>query len=327
MNEALRVSRHDLASTDELRLIGHGRAYPGYQGTNGRRPDRVRGLPALMSTTIARAIADGAVRLNEVADSPRLEARILVAHALGLTRDDLIRDPNRPVDAAAVEPLLIRRIAREPLALITGHREFWSLDFHVSPATLIPRPDSETMIEAALAAFANRPPPRTIIDLGTGTGCLLLALLTEFSGAFGIGLDLNPDAAALAKRNAIQLGLADRATFVTSDWTNAVSGRFDLIVSNPPYIAGPAIETLMPEVARHEPWTALDGGMDGYDAYRVILPNLTHHLEPNGSAILELGVGQADYVTGLAREVGLAASLRLDLAGIPRAIVLTWLNC
>jgi release factor glutamine methyltransferase len=278
-------------------------------------------------TTIAQTIHAAAARLNDVVDSPRLEARILVAHGLGLTRNDLIRDPNRPVDAAAVEPLLARRIAREPLALITGHREFWSLDFHVSPATLIPRPDSETLIEAALAAFANRPPPRTIIDLGTGTGCLLLALLTEFPGAFGIGLDLHPDAAALAKRNAVQLGLTDRAAFVASDWTNSISGRFDLIVSNPPYIAGPAIETLMPEVARHEPRTALDGGMDGYDAYRVILPNLTHHLEPNGAAILELGAGQAEYVTGLGRESGLAASLRVDLAGIPRAIVLTRLNC
>lgn len=284
-------------------------------------------LAALMSSTIARAISDGAVRLDQIADNPRLEARILLAHALGLTQNDLIREPRRTVDRAVFETLLNRRTAREPLALITGHREFWSLDFHVSPATLIPRPDSETLIEAALAAFADHPAPRTIIDLGTGSGCLLLALLKEFPSAFGIGLDLNPEAAALAKRNAVNLGLSDRAAFVVNDWTNSLSGRFDLIVSNPPYIASATIETLMPEVARHEPRTALDGGVDGYDAYRAILPNLTRHLDPNGSAILELGQGQAGHVTGLARAARFASSLRLDLAGIPRAIVLTWLRC
>jgi release factor glutamine methyltransferase len=279
-----------------------------------------------MPTTIAQAISGGAIRLDGIADNPRLEARLLLAHALGLTQNDLIRDPNRPVDAATFEALVTRRTAREPLALIVGHREFWSLDFRVSPATLIPRPDSETLIEAALAAYAGCPPPRKIIDLGTGTGCLLLALLTEFPSAFGIGLDLNPAAAALAQANAAHLGLADRCAFIAGDWTNPIDGRFDLIVANPPYIPGPDIETLMPEVARHEPKAALDGGLDGYDAYRAILPNLTRHLEPDGTAILELGYGQAHYVTDIAREAGLAASLRLDLAEIPRAIVLTWQN-
>src|ERR1700722_3068612 len=195
-----------------------------------------------MSTTIAQAIRDGAIRLDGVAENPRLEARILLAHALGLARNDLIRDPNRLVDTIVLESLLARRAAREPLALIVGHREFWSLEFQVSPATLIPRPDSETLIEAALAIFAGRPPPRHILDLGTGTGCLLLALLKEFPSAFGIGLDLGADAAALAKANASHLGLAERSSFLAGDWTNPLSGRFDLIVSNPPYIAGPDIE-------------------------------------------------------------------------------------
>jgi release factor glutamine methyltransferase len=276
-----------------------------------------------MIASVAEAIRDGAIRLDGIADNPRLEARILLAHALGVTQNDLIRDPNRSVDTDVLDPLLARRAAHEPLALIVGHREFWSLDFQVSPATLIPRPDSETLIEAALAAFANRAAPRNILDLGTGTGCLLLALLTEFPSAFGIGLDLGPDAAALAQGNARRLGLAERAAFVAGDWTKPVSGRFDLIVSNPPYIAGPAIETLMPEVARHEPGRALDGGPDGYDAYRTIVPALRRHLHPGGTAILELGLGQAYYVSDLAREAGLAAWLRLDLAGIPRAIVLT----
>ncbi len=283
-------------------------------------------LPNPMTATVARVIRDGAARLNGIADNPRLEARLLLAHALGLTQNDLIRDPNRPVTIAAVEPLFARRIGHEPLARIVGHREFWSLDFQVSAASLIPRPDSETLIEAALAAFAKRPPPQKILDLGTGTGCLLLALLKEFPSAFGIGLDLGPDAAALAQANARHLGLADRSAFVAGDWTNPVSGRFDLIVSNPPYIPSPDIDTLMPEVGRHEPRRALDGGPDGQDAYRSILPVLGRHLEPDGSAILELGTGQARYVTELARTAGFEASLRLDLAGIPRAIVLTASN-
>jgi release factor glutamine methyltransferase len=278
-------------------------------------------------TTIAQAITDGATRLLGIAETPRREARLLLAHALGLTQNDLIRDPNRLVDPVAFEALLTRRIAREPLALITGRREFWSLDFQVSPATLIPRPDSETLIEAAIASFSNREPPRTIIDLGTGTGCLLLAVLTEFPSAFGIGVDLAPAAAALAKTNARRLGLIDRSTFVVSDWTDAIVGRFDLIISNPPYIPGADIKTLMPEVACHEPRRALDGGVDGYDAYRVIIAGLKPHLARNGVAVLELGQGQANYVTELARTAGLQASYRLDLAQTPRAIILIAPKC
>jgi release factor glutamine methyltransferase len=275
------------------------------------------------ASTVAQAIRDGAVRLETVADTPRLEARLLLAHALGVPRDDLIRDPHRLIDTGAYETLLLRRIAHEPLALITGHREFWSLDFLVSPVTLIPRPDSETLVEAALAAFAGRPPPRRILDLGTGSGCLLLALLTEFQSAFGIGTDLTPDAAALAATNAGKFGLNDRAAFVAGDWTNPIVGRFDLIISNPPYIADRDIDGLMPEVAQHEPRRALEGGADGYDAYREILPILLDHLQTDGVAVLEVGQGQATCVAEQARTAGLEASFRLDLAEIPRAIVLT----
>lgn len=283
--------------------------------------------PAKMPTTVAGAIRDGAARLEGIADNPRLEARLLLAHALGLTRNDLIRDPGRPVDPAPFEAMLARRAAHEPFARIVGHQEFWSMEFAVSDATLIPRPDSETLIEAALAAFADRPAPARIIDLGTGTGCLLLALLNEFPSAFGIGLDLCADAAALAARNAARLGLADRSAFVAGDWAASISGHFDLIISNPPYIPAADIDTLMPEVACHEPRRALDGGQDGYDAYRVILATLTRHLERKGKAILELGIGQARYVSDFARELGFDASLRLDLAKIPRAIVLTRAIC
>jgi release factor glutamine methyltransferase len=280
----------------------------------------------IMPITVAQALRDGAGRLDGVADNPRLEARLLLAHATGLTRNALIADPARLIDTERFETMLARRSAHEPLAFITGHREFWSLDFLVSPATLIPRPDSETVIEAAVAAFAVRQPPDRIVDLGTGTGCLLLALLTAFPSAFGIGLDIGAEATALASRNAVRLGLADRSGFVVGDWTNPLSGRFDLIVCNPPYIPAADIAALMPEVARHEPARALDGGADGYDAYRRLLPALRQHLAPSGVAILELGLGQATYVSGLAREAGLHGSLRLDLAEIPRAIVLTLPN-
>jgi release factor glutamine methyltransferase len=278
----------------------------------------------MTNPSIAQAIDDGAVRLAGISEAPRLEARVLLAHALGVHRDELIRDPVRRIDDAAYQVLLGRRVAREPLALIIGRREFWSLDFRVSSATLIPRPDSETLVEAAVGAFSGRPPPRAILDLGTGTGCLLLALLTEFPNAFGIGLDRGWAAAALAAENARQLGLTAKSAFVAGDWTAPLAGRFDLIVSNPPYIRSGDIPNLMPEVAAYEPGSALDGGADGYDAYRTIIAQLPVYLAPDGVAVLELGHGQATYVRELARDRGLWASLRLDLAEIPRAIVLTW---
>lgn len=274
-------------------------------------------------TTIAQAVRVGAARLDGIAESPGLESRLLLAHALGLTRNDLIRDAIRPVDTAAFEALLARRTAREPLALIVGRREFWSMDFQVSAATLVPRPDSETLIEAALSAFASRPAPARILDLGTGTGCLVLALLQEFPSAFGIGIDLRPDAAALAKSNAVQNGLAGRVAFFVDDWARSLSGRFDLIICNPPYIPSQDIAALMPEVAWHEPKLALDGGVDGFDAYRAIIPSLPRHLEQDGVAILELGVRQSTQAAGMAQEADFDVSLCLDLAQVPRAMVLT----
>jgi len=276
-----------------------------------------------MTCTIAEAIRNGALRLRTLVDNPRLEVRLLLAHALGVTRADLIRDPNRRVDTAALDELITRRISREPLAHIIGRREFWSMDFQVSPATLIPRPDTETLIEAALAVFADRPPPKRILDLGTGTGCLLLALLHEVPTAFGIGIDIVPEAARLARANAAKLGMADRAAFMAGDWTDALDGRFDLVVSNPPYIPAADIDGLMPEVALYEPRLALDGGTDGYGAYRRILQALPVRLEPGGVAILELGAGQARHVSSIAHQAGFETSLQLDLAGIQRAIVLS----
>ena len=276
--------------------------------------------------TIAEAIRNGALRLQGIADNPRLECRVLLAYALGVTQNDLIRDSTRRIDSACFSTLLARRVAREPLALILGRREFWSMDFEVSAATLIPRADSETLIRAVLAHYANRVPPGWIIDLGTGTGCLLLALLHEFPAAFGIGVDVVPAAASLARSNAVRLGLAHQVAFLCGDWANPLCGRFDLVISNPPYVAAGDIASLMPEVQRHEPRSALDGGVDGYDAYHILLPRLPALLTPDGIAVLELGAGQAETVTNLAREVGLRASLHLDLAGIERAMLLSQLK-
>jgi release factor glutamine methyltransferase len=276
-----------------------------------------------MIATIAKAIETGADRLTGIADNPRLEARLLLAHALGLTRNDLIRDPERRIDTVAFDALLVRRAAYEPVAHLLCRREFWSLDFLVSPSTLIPRPDSETLIEAALAVFSHRDPPRGILDLGTGTGCLLLALLHEYKDAMGIGVDINPAAAHLGRANARRLGLDGRAAFVAANWTESLSGRFDLVISNPPYIPAGDIAALMPEVALHEPRQALDGGPDGYDAYRAIIGDMGHRLNPGGVAILELGAGQAADVAALAWRAGFSTSLHLDLAEIPRAMVLS----
>jgi release factor glutamine methyltransferase len=277
-----------------------------------------------LHSTIRAALHDGAALLREDGiDSPRLEARLLLAHALGITTEALLRDPHTPIDRGPYNALLKRRAAHEPLALITGRREFWSLDLAVSAATLIPRADSETLIEAALAALPDRSRVRRILDLGTGTGCLLLAALSEFPDAFGVGTDRSAAATALARDNAAMHGMANRAAFVCTDWAAALAGCFDLILSNPPYIPTGELRALMPEVARFEPASALDGGPDGLDAYRRILPALPGSLAAGGVAVLELGQGQAGAVASLARDVGLTTAMRADLAGIPRAMLLT----
>ncbi len=264
------------------------------------------------------AVRDVAARLAEAGvEEPRREARLILAAALGVDAAGLLaRDA---VDEALYEPLVQRREAREPLAYILGRREFWGLMFEVSPATLVPRPDSETLVEAALAL---KPDARRVLDLGTGTGCLLLALLQECPTAFGLGVDISSQAAALAAKNARGLGLARRAAFCTGDWGQALQGRFDLILSNPPYIAAQDIAGLMPEVARHEPASALDGGADGLDAYRKIIAALPGLLAPGGVAVVELGAGQAHSIAALAAQGGLACETRRDLAGIERAAIL-----
>ncbi len=266
------------------------------------------------------ALRDATLALRDAGfDNPAFEARLLVAHVLGVAHNDLTGLAREP-DPEHLAPLLTRRLAHEPMALILGHQGFWTLDFEVSPATLIPRADSETLIEAALA---SHPGARRILDLGTGTGCLLLAALSEYRGAWGLGIDRVPRAAALAARNARRNGLQDRAAFLCGSWADAIEGRFDLVLSNPPYIPSADIAGLMPEVACHEPGSALDGGADGLDAYRVLIERLPGLLTEGGTAIFELGIGQPEAVAALAVAAGFASpALRCDLGGIARAIIL-----
>lgn len=250
-------------------------------------------------------------------EGPRREARLILAAAIGTNAAGLMaRDE---VDEALYEPLVVRRAAREPLAYITGRKEFWGLEFFVSPATLIPRPDTETLVEAVLESGAQ---PRMVLDLGTGTGCLLLAVLHEFPNAFGVGADISPEAAALARRNAQNLNLAPRAAFLAASWAEPIAQKFDLVLSNPPYIEHGDIAALMPEVAAYEPATALDGGADGLAAYRAIIAALPGILNPDGLAVLELGAGQAISVGTLAKNAGFSCHTKCDLAGIERAALL-----
>jgi release factor glutamine methyltransferase len=254
-------------------------------------------------------------------ESPRAEARILLAHALGVTRDETLspRLSLTPQQADAFADFVARRAAREPSAYITGSKEFWSLDFAVGKGVLVPRADSETLIEEALRLLPDRTAALRIADLGTGSGALLLAALAEFPNAHGLGFESSPDAFAWAARNAARL-YPGRAEIRLQPWDRA-EGPFDLVFSNPPYIPAPQIATLEPEVAMHEPRAALNGGPDGLDAYRDLAELLPHILASGGFAILEIGAGQT--VEGLFTGKGLKClGTAPDLAGIPRALVL-----
>lgn len=260
-------------------------------------------------------------------DEAELDARILLGAVLGLDLTGLIAQGARALtDAEAIqlEQYAQRRIAGEPVARILGTREFWGMPFRLSDATLVPRPDTETVVERALELFREQATslrPR-IADIGTGSGAILLALLHEIPDAFGVGTDVSLTALGTARDNAAALGLADRAAFVACSYASALGGPFDLIVSNPPYIPSAEIATLSIEVREHDPHLALDGGNDGYDAYRALIPQASECLAPGGALIVEAGQGQARNIETLMVAAGLTVDRppKADLAGIPRAV-------
>ena len=260
-------------------------------------------------------------------DSPELDARILVGHALSFDHAALAAAGARPLAAeeeSEIAALAQRRLAHEPVARIIGNKEFWSLKLRVDSTTVVPRPETETVVEAALAAIeadGSRTRAMRIADLGTGSGALLLALLAELPNSFGVGTDTSFGALSVARDNARRLSL-DRATFIACDMGAALSGPFDLIVSNPPYIASDDIAALAPEVRDFDPRPALDGGPDGLDCYRAIAATVSTLLKPGSALVVELGAGQVQAVTALLLAAGLAPSLpRADLRGVPRAVV------
>lgn len=265
---------------------------------------------------IADLLARAAMRIG--GETPRLDAEVLLAHHLACSRGDLLLNQEGMIHPQAYDILVERRASGEPVAHITGRREFWSLDLLVTPDVLIPRPDSETLIEVALKLCAA--PPRRILDLGTGSGALLLAALSEWPGATGLGVDASPEALAVAAANAQRTGLTQRADFCRGNWGEGVTERFDLILSNPPYIAED--EPLSPDVKAHEPASALFAGADGLDDYRRILPQLPALLADAGLAVLEIGHQQGAALLAMAAAHGLAATLHPDLAGRDRCVAI-----
>jgi len=280
-------------------------------------PANVRAAISCAARTLARAGVD----------SPRRDAEILLCHVLGEGRTALVMRASQtmtPAQAAAYRALVARRAAREPVSRLVGTRGFWRHEFTISPDVLDPRPDSECLIEAVLSALAGRRGEALrVLDLGVGSGCLLLSLLSEWPCARGVGVDISPPALAVARANAARLGLAGRAHFVAGDWFAALSpaARFDVIISNPPYIAAGTIAGLAPEVARHEPRPALDGGDDGLAAYRVLAPDLGCWLAAGGLAALEVGAGQAAAVSVLLARHGARIDCFRDLGDVERCLV------
>ena len=274
--------------------------------------------------TIADAIRAAAERLCATSDTARLDAELLMAHVLGVSRSQLLllrmRDEAAP-HAPGFDRLVERRAAHEPVAHLLGVQEFFGLEFAVTPDTLIPRGDSETIVQAALDCA---PHDARVLDMGTGSGALLLAFLYERPDAKGLGIDASAAALAVASANGQRLGLAERAQFVQANWLESGwahdLGRFDLVLCNPPYVESDAI--LDPDVREFEPATALFAGPEGLDDYRAIVPQLGKLLVPGGVAIFEIGAGQAEAVGAIASESGFAAETRRDLADRPRALIL-----
>jgi release factor glutamine methyltransferase len=277
--------------------------------------------------TRAQALRDLRRTLGEAGfETAALDARLLLLAALGISPTDLITCPDTPLSPGQVETLAsysVRRLAHEPVARIVGEREFWGLPFRLSPETLVPRPDTETVVETALSLIPDREAPLRIVDFGTGSGCILVALLHELPRATGLGVDLSFGALVTARTNASDNRVGGRCHFALSRWGDAVSGSFDLIVSNPPYIASGVIPTLDQEVREHDPQLALDGGADGLEPYRVLLGEAERLLAPEGLLAVEIGYDQAESLKSLAAAHGLEI-LRVahDLSGNPRCIAM-----
>lgn len=282
---------------------------------------------SLTGRSIDQARRDIRTRLEAAGiESPELDARLLLGEVLRLDLTGLVAAAAHPLtanEAAALDSLIQRRIDGEPVARLLGRKEFWGLSLALSPATLVPRPDTETIVEAALARLRQdgRGDRLRIADLGTGSGAILLALLSELPNAQGVGTDINRDALSIAARNATALGLSGRASFIACDYADALRGPFDLIVSNPPYIPSRDIDDLAIEVRAHDPRLALDGGADGLAAYRAIIPAAFERLAPGGVVVVEVGQGQDVDVARLMAEAGFDTSVpaKADLNGVPRA--------
>lgn len=273
--------------------------------------------------TVAEALREAAARLSPTSDTARLDAELLMAHALGTSRSQLLTARMRDVAPHQFSALVARRQAHEPVAYILGEQEFYGLPFRVSPDVLIPRADSEVLVEAALRA---RPEARCVLDCGTGSGALLLAVLANLPGAAGIGMDRSPAALAIAQDNAARLQLAQRARMILADWdqpgwTEIFDAPFDLILANPPYVETEA--RLGASVREFEPAGALFAGSEGLDAYRVLIPQLPSLLTQDGIALMEIGATQAEPVSAIAGLVGLNAALHYDLGGRPRVLELS----
>ena len=279
-------------------------------------------------TTATRTIADLrrqiAQTLAAMSPSAALDARILIAHVVGCTPNDLaLRDESPVTDEAAGRAIALaaRRAGGEPVARIVGEKEFYGLTLGLGPDTLIPRPDTETLVDAVLET-ADRNRPLTILDLGTGSGAILLALLASLPNATGIGVDMSPGAIEVAAANAHRLGLSARAAFIVGDWTQGVAGPFDIVVANPPYIETGEIAGLSVDVRDHDPHVALDGGADGLGAYRRIFADLDCVLAPDGAAYVECGADQAPAVAEIGLGFRFSMRFRRDLAGIERVAIL-----
>lgn len=255
-------------------------------------------------------------------DTGALDTRLLICHALKITHEKFVLQGDRQLtedDIRLIEDLAAQRVKGKPVSKLIGYKEFYGRNFITTPDTLDPRPDSETLIEAVLE---NLPEKAVILDLGTGTGCLLLTLLDEQPAAQGIGVDRSEAALQVAKENARKLEIEDRAVFVQSDWFSAVQGMFDVIISNPPYIPAGEIAGLAPEVRLYDPMGALDGGADGLDPYRLIIPQLGHFLKPGGMVAFEIGKGQDSAVVAMLNQAGFdSVETRADLAGISRVVM------